>query len=100
MRSISRENQHDDGYSKVPSGSSGAVDIFCNSPSPKRTIIDFGGGAIWSGGGRKGGIKVLFIVQSISRESRRKEGDPQVPSAFVRGGRYILQLTKSKSDKN
>ena len=50
--------------------------------------------------GRKGVIKVLFVVQSILRESRRKDGDPQVPSAFVRGGRYILQHTKSKSDKN
>jgi hypothetical protein len=25
---------------------------------------------------------------------------PEVPSAFVRDGRYILSLTKSKTDKN
>ena len=37
-------------------------------------------GAIWSGGGRKGEIKVLFVVRSISRESRRDDGDSKVPS--------------------
>ena len=34
---------------KCPARSSGAVDIFCNLPSPKRTRIDFGGGDLVGG---------------------------------------------------
>jgi hypothetical protein len=45
-------------------------------------------------------IEVLFVLWSISRSPRCDDGDPQVPSAFVRDGRYILALTKSKTDKN
>ena len=73
--------------------------ITCESPSSRRRPLEIDhrtkSTSIWSGGDRKGGIKVLFVVRSISRESRRDDGDSKVPS-----GRYILQLTKSKSDKN
>ena len=45
-------------------------------------------------------IEVLFVLWSISSSWRRDDGDPLVPSAFIRDGRYILSLTKSKTDKN
>ena len=71
----------------------------CLRRSGRREAGGWDWGAIWSVGGRKGEIKVIFVVRSISRESRRDDGDSKVPSVR-QGGRYILQLTKSKSDKN
>ena len=38
---------------RCPARSSGAVDIFCNLPSPNRTRIDFGGGDLVGGGDQR-----------------------------------------------
>jgi hypothetical protein len=84
---------------RCPARSSGTVDIFCHLPSPKRTRIDFGrGDLVW--GWQRNKIEVLFVLWSISRGRRRDDGDSQVIDAFVRGGRLILPLDRSKSDKN
>ena len=55
------------------------------------------GWAIWSGGGRKGGIKVLFVVWSISKASRLDDGDSQVIDAFVRLVKIGQELTSGEA---
>ena len=80
-----------------PACSSGVVDILCNLPSPILTRIDFGGGnLVWGWQERRN----QGIVRCAVDFFHCRDGNPQVPSVFVRGGRYILQLFKSKSDKN
>ena len=71
---------------RCPVRLSGAVDIFCNLPSPKWTRIDFGGGdSVW--GWQKRRNQGIICCGSISRESRLDDGNSQVINAFVRGGR-------------
>jgi hypothetical protein len=68
--------------------------------SPLKSDKNWLRGGQFGPGVQRNKIKVLFILWSISRRRRCDDGIPQVPSAFFRDGRYILSLTKSKTDKN